>query len=81
MSVRETILSEMQTIATEQNKTLGPLSDDASLLTCGLESLGFAVLVARLEEHLGVDPFATDDDIALPVTVGEFVRFYERSLA
>ena len=27
MSVRETILSEMQTIATEQNKTLGPLSD------------------------------------------------------
>lgn len=82
MAVRETILTEMKHIAAEQKKELGSLSDDASLLTCGLDSLGFAVLVVRLEEKLGTDPFATDDeDVALPVTIGDLVRFYERSLA
>ncbi len=80
MSVRDTIVAEMKRIATEQKKTLGPLDDDASLMTCGLDSLGFAVLVARLEEQLGTDPFGEADEVALPVTVGDLVRFYEQAL-
>ncbi len=80
MTVRDTILAEMKRIATEQKKTLGPLDDDASLMTCGLDSLGFAVLVARLEEQLGTDPFSEADDVALPVTIGDLVAFYERAL-
>ena len=58
MSVHDAIIAEMRRIAVEQKKTLGPLDDDASLMTCGLDSLGFAVLVARLEEQLGTDPFS-----------------------
>lgn len=80
MTVRDTILAEMKRIAAEQKKTLGPLDDDASLMTCGLDSLGFAVLVARLEEQLGTDPFSEADDVALPVTIGDLVAFYERAL-
>jgi hypothetical protein len=34
-------------------------------------------VVARLEDELGVDPFATASEPQLPVTVGDFVRLYE----
>lgn len=80
MSVRETILSEMRRIAAEQKKTIAPLDDDAELLTIGLDSLCFAILVARLEEKLNVDPFGAAEDVVLPLTVGDFIAFYEHAL-
>ncbi len=43
----------------------------------GLDSLGFAVLVARLEDKLGVDPFTASEDAMFPVTLGDFVKVYE----
>jgi acyl carrier protein len=80
MSVRATILDEIARVAQEQKKALQPLTDDAPLLTIGLDSLCFAILVARLEEKLGTDPFGASDEVALPVTVGDLVRFYEHAL-
>ena len=53
------------------------LTDDTVLLQSGLDSLGFAILVARLEEDLGYDPFILRDDPSYPVTFGDFVRIYE----
>ena len=44
-------------------------------------SLCFAVIVARLEDDLGVDPFSADDDIGFPVTVGDFIALYEHAVA
>jgi acyl carrier protein len=46
-------------------------------LESGLDSLAIAILVARLEEALGFDPFTLSDDIYYPVTLGDFIRFYE----
>ncbi len=80
MSVRTTILDEMQRVAQEQKKTLAPLDDGAELLTIGLDSLCFAILVARLEEKLDVDPFSSSDEVALPITVGDLIHFYEHAL-
>src|ERR1700743_3831533 len=77
MSVKLTVMSQMQQIASEQGKTLAPLSDDLVLLDSGLDSLGFAVLVARLEDTLGIDPFTTAEDATFPVTFGDFVKVYE----
>jgi hypothetical protein len=48
------------------------------LTECGLDSLGFAVLVARLEDRLGIDPFTAAEDAVFPVTLGDFVKVYER---
>jgi hypothetical protein len=42
-----------------------------------LDSLCFAILVARLEDRIGVDPFTESEDAYYPVTLGEFMRFYE----
>lgn len=77
MSVRSTVLSQFEIVAKEQNKLLEPLSDHLELLDSGLDSLCFAIIVARLEDLLGVDPFSGDDIVDLPVTVGDFIRFYE----
>jgi acyl carrier protein len=80
MSVKETIFSQMQQVADEQKKSLSPLTEDLVLLDSGLDSLGFAILVARLEDALGVDPFTASDDVYFPVTLGDFVRVYEHAV-
>jgi acyl carrier protein len=77
MSIRLTIMDQMAQVALEHGKTLAPLQDELALLDSGLDSLGIAVLVARLEDRLGVDPFTTAEDVQFPVTIGDFVRAYE----
>ena len=77
MSIKLTIMDQMAQIAREHNKILAPLNDDLQLAESGLDSLGFAVLVARLEDKLGFDPFSGPDEVRIPVTLGEFVRVYE----
>jgi acyl carrier protein len=79
MSIKSTVISEIVQIAEQQKKTLAPLTDDAILLNTGLDSLCFAILVARLEDSLGFDPFSTSDDMSFPVTLGDFVRVYENA--
>jgi acyl carrier protein len=70
-------MDQMAQVAREHGKHLAPLSDDLVLLDSGLDSLGFAVLVARLEDKLGVDPFTAAEDAVFPVTLGDFVKVYE----
>ncbi len=77
MSVKLTITSQMEEIAREHGKILAPLRDETVLLDFGLDSLGFAVLVARLEDRLGIDPFTASEDAQFPVTFGDFVKVYE----
>jgi acyl carrier protein len=75
MSVRSAITSLFEQVAREQQRTLAPLSDDLKLLKSGLDSLSFALIVARLEDTLGYDPFETAE--SFPVTFGDFVKLYE----
>jgi acyl carrier protein len=77
MSVRSAVVSQFEQVAIEQKKTLARLYDDRRLLDVGLDSLGLALIVVRLEEVLGFDPFDSSEDVQFPVTFGEFVRLYE----
>jgi hypothetical protein len=77
MSVRSEILSQFDQVAKEQDKRLVPLEDDLPLLESGLDSLCFAIVVVRIADSLGVDPFSDSEDAYLPVTVGDFIKFYE----
>ncbi len=79
MTTKLTIKSEIQKVASEQKVRLAPLSDDLNLLDSGLDSLCFAILVARLEDSLGVDPFTASDDVTFPVTLGDLVQAYENA--
>jgi acyl carrier protein len=81
MSVKAKIISEFEEVAREQGKTLVPLTDDTMLLETGLDSLCFAIVVARLEDELGLDPFQNVTDEKFPVTFGSFVKLYEHAAA
>jgi acyl carrier protein len=80
-SVRSTIISQFEQVAREQKRKLVPPTDDLELTDSGLDSLCFAIVVARLEDTLGYDPFSLSEDAEFPVTMGEFIRFYEDAAA
>jgi len=75
--VRVSVLSQFELLAEEKNQTLPPLTDDLVLVDSGLDSLCFAIIVARLEDELGFDPFAADEEVEFPVTLSDFIRIYE----
>lgn len=81
MTVQSAIFEQFAQVAREQEKQLAPLNDNLVLLESGLDSLCFAIVVARLEDALGVDPFTASEDVYFPVTLGEFVKFYEDAAA
>jgi len=49
----------------------------SELVQSGLDSLSFAIIVARLEDALGIDPFNAAESLEFPVTFDDFVRLYE----
>jgi acyl carrier protein len=77
MTIQKMIFEQFEQVARDQDKTLSPLTDDLVLLESGLDSLCFAIIVARLEDELGIDPFTAAEDVYFPVTLGDFVKFYE----
>ncbi len=77
MSIRLTILSQIESVAAEQKKKIALLRDDLILADSGLDSLCFAILVARLEDELGADPFTASEEVYFPTTLGEFIGLYE----
>jgi hypothetical protein len=81
MSIQTRIFRQFEEVARDQNKPIEQLRDDLVLLESGLDSLCFAIIVARLEDELGVDPFTVSEDVYFPVTLGEFVKFYEHATA
>ncbi len=81
MSVRSAIISRFEQVAQEQNKRIPPLTDDMVLLDSGLDSLCLAIVVARLDDELGCDPFSSTEDAYFPVTLRDFIRLYEDAAA
>jgi hypothetical protein len=81
MSLKAIVLNEIRTVAASQKKDLALLTDDLSLQDSGLDSLCFAILVARLEDITGRDPFSSGQETRFPHTVGEFIALYEEAVA
>lgn len=71
----ETMLSVAEMTECE---LISDFNEDTVLLESGLDSLGFAILVSRLEEELGYDPFSIMEEPVYPRTLAEFVSIYER---
>jgi acyl carrier protein len=78
-SIRESIVEVMREAAAMRGAVLRQdVSDDTVLLESGLDSLGFAILVARLEEVLGYDPFVIMENPVYPRTLAELTDVYAR---
>ena len=54
------------------------MTDDLKLTECGLDSVGFVLIVAMLEQSVKIDPFDTAEDVNFPVTLREFIALYEQ---
>ena len=78
METRQIITETLQELLADNGVTLAvPLDGNTPLLQTGLDSLGFAILVVRLEERLGYDPFVLMTEAVYPRTLDEFVAIYE----
>ena len=67
-----------QEVYSSQNKGVSApdIKNETVLLDSGLDSLGHAILITRLEEKLGYDPFSISTEAYYPRTFGELVEFY-----
>ncbi len=74
--IKETFLEVLD--LTGAQLAVPKLDDEIVLLETGLDSLGFATLVAILEEKLGFDPFVQMETPIYPSTFGQFVSIYEK---
>lgn len=63
---------------TDSKLLVDKLNNEVVLLESGLDSLGFAILVATLEDELDYDPFSMMDNAVYPSTYGEFVDIYKK---
>lgn len=81
--IRQTILATYAEVVESQSgaRPAALPEDGAVLLESGLDSLGFAILVTRLEESFGFDPFVESSEAYYPVTFGDFIGFYEAHAA
>lgn len=79
MSLRATLIDEIETITRDQGKAMPPLTDELVLIDTEFDSLCFALLVARMEDRFGIDPFSTLEIADLPVTLGDLIALYDRS--
>jgi hypothetical protein len=79
MSVRPAVLDQVKLVAEQQRKTLQPLTDDLPLVGSGLDSLCIAIIVANLEDEIGIDPFGAGGSVEMPTTLGAFIALYENA--
>ncbi|CAM3096022.1 hypothetical protein VITU102760_20765 [Vibrio tubiashii] len=77
--VRKIIIEKLNEALEQTNVDLQytDIDDAQVLLESGLDSLGFAILVALLEEELDFDPFQEMENAVYPTTFGEFLEIYE----
>ena len=79
MNLVQTIIKVFSDVLAQSGSQLkAPLENDSVLLETGLDSLGFAILVTRLEDLLGYDPFMLMDKPVYPRTFGDFIDIYAR---
>lgn len=82
MEVENTIRQTLAQVALIANcQLIDNINNNTVLLQSGLDSLGFAMLVAQLEEDLGIDPFSQMQIAVYPSTFADFVSIYRQALS
>jgi len=77
--IRKIIIDAITDLLKEEGIEAPLLNDDTILLSTGLDSLGFAVLVVRLEDYLGYDPFTSMKEAIYPKTLKDLIEIYEQN--
>ena len=78
MTIKDQIKETLIIVMKDNDITPPEITDETVLLQTGLDSLGFAIVVATLEEKIGFDPFVMMEEVVYPTTFSEFVEIYEK---
>jgi len=78
VELEDLIRNSLMELFQEDELEVPDITDDLVLLETELDSLGFAVLVTRLEDSLGYDPFSLMTEPVYPTTFGQFVAVYQQ---
>ena len=79
LNLEQQIRDAMQQVAELSDcQLVESINPDTLLLECGLDSLGYAMLVAQLEEDLGYDPFTEWALDTYRSTFAEFLAMYQQ---
>ena len=78
MDIKNIIENVMKEVYSKENngRKLKKISEEDILLDLGIDSLSYAIVVLRLEEELGYDPFIISKEAFYPQKFGELVKFY-----
>ena len=74
--IEEAVVLEVEKLLAEETGKHRDVALQDGLTDSGLDSLAFAVLVTRLEESLGFDPFLALEEEIYPRTVAELADIY-----
>lgn len=74
MTIQETIIQIFQETAEENGQKLTPTTS-MTIRELGFQSIDWAVIVVKLEQELGFDPFSTGAQFDLN-TVQDFINLY-----
>lgn len=79
MEIKKIILEIIKEASLIRESNLADdLNENSILLESGLDSLGYAIVVTRLEEELGYDPFSLMEEPIYPQTLKEFIEIYDK---
>lgn len=73
---KQQILALMQSYCLENNIKFESNDLNAGIFDCGLDSMDFSAIVARLEIEFGVDPFRVPGQASYPASLQEFIDAY-----
>ena len=73
---RVAILDEIKVVFAEEGVTFEESMLGLPVMDIGVDSLTYAVLVARLEAKIGKDPFTEQPERAYPKLLSDFVDAY-----
>jgi hypothetical protein len=73
---KQQILDLMDSYCLENSIKFESNDLSAAIFDCGLDSMDFSAIVARLEIEFGVDPFRVPGQASYPASLQEFIDAY-----
>ncbi len=73
---RDLIISEITAVFAEDGVDYSPDMLSKKVMELGVDSMTYAILVARLERLTGLDPFTAKSEAPYPETLEDFVQSY-----
>lgn len=75
--IRGQVIKEITEVFSSEGVEFDSTMLSKPVMGIGVDSLAYAILVARLEQKLGRDPFTSNPELGYPELLEDFVKAYE----